>query len=296
MTSPAATVGFVGLGHMGAPMTRRLAEAGVAVRGYDINADARTALTDLPLATAVDCVTDAARGADMVILMLPDSAAVEKVILDAGLLAAVRPQTLLIDMSSSEPTATRALAEQATKSGRILIDAPVSGGVRGAETGQLTIMVGGPEPVVRRARPVLEILGSRIVHAGPVGAGHAIKALNNLMSAIHLLGTSEAMLIGRAFGLDPTVMLDIVNGSTGRSWSTQTKWPDFVLNRSYASGFGLNLMVKDMRTALTLANRTGTPAHLSAAAVDLWTQAARTLSADADHTEIVRWLETVDVP
>jgi 3-hydroxyisobutyrate dehydrogenase len=160
---------------------------------------------------------------------------------------------------------------------------------RGATAGTLAIMAGGPEETLARARDVLAPLGT-VHRAGPVGAGHAVKALNNLMSATHLLVTSEAMLAGERFGLDPEVMLAIFNGSTGRSGSTEVKWPKFILPETYDAGFGLRLMLKDMRIALGLAGQLGQPSRLGARAVDLWAEAAEALPAGADHTEIARWL------
>ena len=152
-------------------------------------------------------------------------------------------------------------------------------------------MAGGPADVLDRLRPVLDVLGSHVVHAGHiVGAGHAIKALNNLMSATHLLASSEALLAGRQFGLDPDVMLSIVNSSSGRSGSTQVKWPKFILPETYDSGFGLRLMLKDMRIALELEQEAGVPAPLGQAAVAAWAAAAEDLPPAADHTEIARWL------
>jgi 3-hydroxyisobutyrate dehydrogenase len=151
-------------------------------------------------------------------------------------------------------------------------------------------MVGGSDDVVEHVRPVLEHLGNP-VHAGPVGAGHAVKALNNLLSATHLLVTSEAMIVGQRFGLDPNVMLSIFNASSGRSGSTQNKWPNFVLTKTYDSGFGLRLMLKDMRIAVQLSEQTGAPSELGADAVELWSRAADALPESADHTEIARWLK-----
>ncbi len=284
-------IGFVGLGNMGEPMVRRLAAAGHLVRGYDVAAHARDRLADTAGVTLVNSPADVADDADIVIVMLPDSAVVEQVLLADGLLDRVRPPALVVDMSSSEPARTRALAERAADRGVTLIDAPVSGGVVGARAGSLTIMAGGPPEVLTLLRPVLGVLGSKIVHAGPVpGAGHAIKALNNLMSAAHLLASSEAILAGQAFGLDPAVMLDIVNGSSGRSGSTETKWPRYILPATFDSGFSLAFMVKDMKIALQLAEDAGTPAPLSRAAVAAWIRAADELPPGADHTEIARWL------
>jgi 3-hydroxyisobutyrate dehydrogenase len=185
---------------------------------------------------------------------------------------------------------TRLLAERLAKMGVSLVDAPVSGGVAGAVAGTLTVMVGGSDDVVEHVRPVLEHLGNP-VHAGPVGAGHAVKALNNLLSATHLLVTSEAMIVGQRFGLDPNVMLSIFNASSGRSGSTQNKWPNFVLTKTYDSGFGLRLMLKDMRIAVQLSEQTGAPSELGADAAELWSRAADALPESADHTEIARWLK-----
>lgn len=281
-----STVGFIGLGRMGNPMVRRLAAGGVRVRGYDATPEAIKALDEV--ITPEDSAAAAAHGASVVILMLPNSNVVESVV-DGGLLAALAPGTLLVDMSSSEPLRTRALAERVAAHGATLIDAPVSGGVPGARAGTLTIMVGGPDEAVRQVTPLLGLMG-RPRRVGEIGAGHALKALNNLMSAAHLWASSEAILAGQRFGLDPAVMLEAVNGSSGRSGSTENKWPNYVLPETYDSGFAAGLMVKDIRIALDLARATGSPCELSADVVKLWGQAVDELGGDADHTEIVRWL------
>jgi 3-hydroxyisobutyrate dehydrogenase len=291
----AEQIGFVGLGNMGEPMVRRLAAAGHAVCGYDVAAHARDRLAGTPGVTFATGAADVADGAGVVILMLPDSNVVEHVLLGDGLLDRVNPPTIVVDMSSSEPARTRALAERAASRGVTLVDAPVSGGVVGARDGTLTIMTGGAAGVLTTLQPVLSVLGAKIVHAGTVpGAGHAIKALNNLMSAAHLLVSSEAILAGQAFGLDPAVMVDIVNGSSGRSGSTQTKWPRYILPATYDSGFSMAFMVKDMKIALQLADDAGTPAALSRAAVAQWARAAEEMPAGADHTAIARWLQLAD--
>lgn len=281
------SVGFVGLGNMGLPMSRRLVEAGNTVLGYDVAEPARAALAEAG-GTPVSELAEVA-AADVLILMLPNSAVVEAVLGDPGLSAALRAGHVVVDMSSSEPAATRALAAALDEHGVHLVDAPVSGGVKGAVGGTLTVMVGGSPAVVDGILPVLEVLG-RPVHAGPVGSGHAIKALNNLLSATHLWITSEAMIAGERFGLDPEVMLAIFNGSSGRSGSTENKWPNFILPGSYDSGFGLRLMLKDMRIAVGLAEQVGAPSVLGADAVALWAEAADGLPERADHTEVARWL------
>jgi 3-hydroxyisobutyrate dehydrogenase len=279
-----SAIGFVGLGNMGAPMARRLVEAGHTVLGFDTDPAARDRFAGTPVST-VDQVADA----DAVLLMLPSSDVVEHVLYSDGLLDAVGDGTVLVDLGSSRPHSTRAIAGRAAARGVPMVDAPVSGGVGGAEAGTLTVMAGGAAKDVDRVRPVLERFGT-VRHVGPVGAGHALKALNNLMSATHLLVSSEALLAGQEFGLDPAVMLDVVNGSSGRSGSTEAKWPKFVLPGTFDSGFGLRLMLKDMRIAVELARETGAPSLLGESAVELWAKAAEELPSDADHTEIVRWL------
>jgi 3-hydroxyisobutyrate dehydrogenase len=283
-----STVGFVGLGNMGGPMTGRLVAAGMRVQAFDLSADARAAAVALGATDAPDLAT-AVAGADAVILMLPNSAIVAGVLADPALVAVMAPGTLVVDMSSSEPMKTRELAEQLAARGIHMVDAPVSGGVGGAKAGTLTIMAGGSDADIERVRPVLEALGTP-VHTGAVGSGHAIKALNNLLSATHLWATSEAMIAGAKFGLDPEVMLAVFNGSSGRSGSTQNKWPNFILPGTYDSGFGLRLMLKDMKIAVQLADQAGVPISLGADAVALWQRAADDLPPTADHTRVAQWL------
>jgi 3-hydroxyisobutyrate dehydrogenase len=281
----APVVGFVGLGRMGVPMAARLASGGFTVRGYDAVADARSraSAAGVPVVDSLDSAVDA----EVVVLMLPDSSVVEAVVSDASF--ALRPGTLLVDMGSSEPMATRALGESFAEAGVRMVDAPVSGGVKGAEEGRLTIMAGGSAEDVEAARPLLSLLG-KVVHAGPLGAGDAAKALNNLLSATHLWVTSEAILVGQRFGIDPEVLLSVFNGSSGRSGSTENKWPNFILPGGYDSGFALRLMLKDMRIATDLARSCGLPSRLGEDAVRLWAEAAEGLDPAADHTEVARYL------
>ncbi len=286
-----AAVGFVGLGQMGAPMATRLAEAGYQVQGYDVSEDAARSWAERSgVASPAATLAASAAGAAAIILMLPDSAVVRRVL--AALLPGIAPGTVIVDMSSSEPLVTRELAAEAGRHGATLVDAPVSGGVAGAVSGRLTIMAGGAPGDVQRVRGLLDVLGARVVHVGGVGAGHAVKALNNLLSATHLLATSEAMAAAAEFGLDVPTVLGAINTSSGRSGSTENKWPNFIVPRTFDSGFSLRLMLKDMRIALGLAEAAGTPARLSAAATGLWADAAEALPADADHTEIARWLSS----
>ena len=282
-------VGFVGLGNMGMAMARRLPAAGYQVVGYDASAEIMRDIAGLDGFTPAPGITGL--GTDVVMLCLPDSDVVEHVLLAEGLLDSVPAGGMVIDMSSSDPARTRALAARADEVDVTLIDAPVSGGVSGARAGTLTIMVGGLPEAFDLARPMLAAIGKRVLHAGDVGAGHAVKALNNLMSAAHLIVSSEALIAGRRFGLDPAVALEIINGSSGRSGSTENKWPNYVLTEKFDAGFTIRLMVKDMRLALGIEHATGTPSPVSEAALAAWEAALSELPGDADHTEIARWLD-----
>jgi 3-hydroxyisobutyrate dehydrogenase len=270
---------------MGLPMAARLVEARYEVRGWDVSAAARGTF-----GSTVAVLAEAATGAAAVVLMLPDSATVRRVLLDEGLLDVLAEGALVVDMSSSHPVETRVLADAAGARGVRFVDAPVSGGVRGAEAGTLTIMAGGSADDVAACTPLFEALGSKVVHAGTVGAGHALKALNNLLSATTLLITCEAVLVAERFGLDAGAFVAAVNESTGRSYSTDVKLPEYILPGTFDSGFDLRLMVKDLQTALALAESTGSPVRLGAATVELWERATAELPEDADHTEIARWL------
>lgn len=288
--NPGSKLAFIGLGQMGMPMATNLAQAGYEVAGYDVSSAARGAFAQATGGAVVDTIAAAAEGTATAITMLPTSAIVRSVLVDGGLLEALPNGTPLIDMSSSEPLVTRELAEVAAAHGVRLIDAPVSGGVVGAKGGTLTIMVGADDEQFNEAAPLFDVLGGKVVHAGGVGAGHALKALNNLLSGTSLLVTSEAVRIGERFGLDPQVMIEAINTSSGRSFSTELKFPRYVLPETYDSGFGLRLMAKDMGIAVRLGAELGVPAALGAASTGLWDRACEEMAPDADHTEIARWV------
>lgn len=284
-------VGMIGLGHMGAPMAGRLIAAGHRLVGFDASPAGRQDAS----ARGIEVVADAeqvARIAEVVILMLPNSDIVESVTAQLAAIAAdERALRVLVDMSSSEPERTRALAERLGADGIELIDAPVSGGVVGAVNGTLTIMVGGGAEQFAALSDLFGVLGSRVVHAGGVGAGHAVKALNNLMSAAHLLVSDEAAVAATRFGVDPEVFLSVVNSSSGRSGSTELKLPRYVLPGTFDSGFSASLLEKDVRIATALGRALGLDMTLSDAVQQRWEQLNAELAAGADHTEIIRPLE-----
>lgn len=282
-------VAVIGLGRMGGALAERLIAAGFDVHGADPSAEARDRLVALGAAASADA-SEAVCDADAVVLLLPDSDAVESVLRDPETRAALATGTVVVDAGSSDPARTRELAVELEAAGIVLVDAPVSGGVTGAREGTLTVMAAGPDGALDRVAPVLAVFG-RVVRVGPVGAGHAVKALNNLLSASHLLLTSEAVIAARRFGVDPATMLDVVNGSSGRSGSSELKWPRHILPGTFDSGFAMALMVKDARIASSLLDAQGVESAVARATLDAWATALENLPPGADHTEIARWLE-----
>jgi 3-hydroxyisobutyrate dehydrogenase len=274
-------------------MAARLAGAGFAVTGFDADRGAVERFLSAGGAGVAASPAELGESSDVVITMLPNGDAVRAVVVGsvAPLVDVLRPGAVVIDMSSSSPTGTRQLGEILSDRSISLLDAPVSGGVPRAEAGTLAIMVGGERQVLDRCRPLLEAIGERIFATGPLGSGHALKALNNLVSAAGFLAAAEALLIGRRFGLEPDVMVDVFNASTARNNSTENKFKQFVFSRRFSSGFALDLMVKDLATALDLADATGTPASFGARCRELWSKAQAELEAGADHTSVVEWLE-----
>ncbi|MGC8523417.1 MAG: NAD(P)-dependent oxidoreductase [Acidibrevibacterium sp.] len=289
MTAPPRRIGVIGLGNMGWPMAANLLKAGFEIAVADARPGrAAQFVRDLGGRAGSDAA-DAAAGADAVITMLPTSAEV------AAVIAAIRPAlaagSLVIEMSSGAPGVTRTLAGELAAGGIALIDAPVSGGVPRAERGELAILTGGAAADLARAEPILRALGTSIHHCGDVGAGQAMKALNNLVSAGGFLIGIEALLVGQKFGLDPAVMVDVLNASTGMNNSTQKKFKQFVLSRRFDAGFGLDLMVKDLSIALEIGRASGTATPFAALCREMWASAAALLGPGQDHTALARLSE-----
>jgi 3-hydroxyisobutyrate dehydrogenase len=282
-------VAFIGIGRMGWPMARRLVEAGFTVSAFDAAPGRAAEFAAAHGATAAASIPACVQGAGAVITMLPSSREVAEVI--AAARPSLAPGAVVVEMSSGEPLATRAMAEGLAPLGIAMVDAPVSGGVARAESGTLAIMTGGDAAKLELVEPVLRAMGGSITRCGEVGAGQAMKALNNLVSAAGFLVSVEAMLIGARFGLDPEVMVEVLNASTGMNNSTQRKLKPFVLSRRFNSGFGLDLMVKDLSIALQLGRDTATPAPFSAQCREMWAAAAQLLGPGQDHTAIARLSE-----
>jgi len=295
--SPPERIGFIGLGKMGQPMTRNLKKAGFQLALNDVNLDLAREMGKELDAPVYEKHSDLARACHVVITMVPDGKIVREVALgrdgspDTSLTAGFAKGSVLIDMSSSAPLGTRKLGEELAARGIAMIDAPVSGGVRRAITGQLAVMIGGDPQVIERCRPVLSAMGTQLFVVGALGAGDAIKAINNYISATGLLAAAEGLVAAQRFGLDPHKALEVINASTGKNNSTDVKFEQFVMSRSFGSGFSIALMAKDLRTALELAEQVKAPMPLGSHCVPLWNDAEKSLGGNADHTEIVRVLE-----
>jgi 3-hydroxyisobutyrate dehydrogenase len=288
-------VGFIGVGNMGWPMAARLVGGGIQVAVCDSRPERTTAFTAEIGGQHASSPREAATAADILITMLPDSRIVEAVLFDGPDSAAnsLARGSIVIEMSSGAPGKTMQFAERLAERGIAMIDAPVSGGVQRAVPGQLAIMIGGADEAIAKCRPVLELMGTSLMKIGGVGTGQAMKALNNLVSAGGFLITAEALLMGRKFGLDPEVMIDVLNVSSGMNNSTQKKFKQFVLSRGFDSGFGLDLMVKDLSIALELGHEAGAAAPFAALCRELWGSAAKTLGSGEDHTAMVKFSETL---
>jgi 3-hydroxyisobutyrate dehydrogenase len=291
---PPATIAFLGLGMMGRPMAARLAEAGYKLRLYDLS---QKAVSDFigthPSALATASPKAAAQGSDALITMLPDGKVVRQAVIEGRDAAreGLGAGALVLDMSSSNPVDTQKLARDLASSGIALLDAPVSGGVKRAVDGSLSIMVGGAAADLERARPVFAAMGKTITLCGAIGAGHTMKALNNYLSAAGLVAMCEALVVGEAFGLDPGTMVDVFNSSTGKSNATEVKGRQFVVSRTFAAGFTTGLMAKDLRTAGEVASHLELNMPMLRQAVAYWGDANQRLGGSADHTEIFRYAE-----
>lgn len=281
---------FLGLGMMGLPMARRLVKAGYDVTGFDPSEPQRQAFESAG-GTAAGSIREGTTGRDIVITMLPNERIVRDALLgDGGGADGLAAGALVIDMSSSAPSGTVALGEDLTKRDIGLVDAPVSGGVKKATDGTLAIMIGGEPGMIERAMPILKHLGSATFVAGGIGAGHAVKSLNNFVSAAGLTAMCEALAIGKRFGIAPEAAIDIFNASSGRNNSTENKAKPFILSGRFDAGFAMALMAKDIGIAADLAETLEMDLPAIGAMRDYWRDASETLGNGADHTEIYRFI------
>jgi 3-hydroxyisobutyrate dehydrogenase len=282
-------IAFAGIGNMGWPMAANLVKAGFEVTACDAAPGRAASFAAETGAKAAESPAEAAAGADCVVIIVPTSKQVGEAV--EAMLPSLAKGMLVVDMTSGQPGRTREIAAMLSGRGVAMIDAPVSGGVPRAKTGQLAIMTGGEEADVDRAEPVLKAMGTSIHRCGPIGAGQAMKALNNLVSAGGFLMGIEALLIGQRFGLDPAKMVDVLNASSGMTNSSQRKFKEYVLSRRFDAGFGLDLMVKDLSIALEVGRETATPTPFSALCREMWAASAAMLGPGADHTAMAKLSE-----
>src|SRR3954463_221565 len=291
-----ARIGFIGLGNMGLPMAQNLLKAGHAVAGFDLNVDASERLTASG-GTRSNAVADACKDAEVVITMLPAGEHVRDVYLgDAGVLAAVAPGTLLIDSSTIDVETTREVAQAAEGRGLPMVDAPVSGGVAGAEAATLTFMVGGSDEAFGRARPVLEHMGKTIVHAGGPGTGQAAKICNNMILGVSMIAVSEAFLLAEKLGLDAQKLFDISSKSSGQCWSMTSYCPvpgpvpAAPSNRDYQAGFTAAMMLKDLKLAQDAAKAADARTPLGADAAKIYQQFVDRGEGPRDFSGVIRFI------
>jgi 3-hydroxyisobutyrate dehydrogenase len=288
-------IGFIGTGVMGAPMAQHLSKAGYAVSIYDIKRESveRVAAENDSIMIGETPRTVAAVS-DIVITMLPSGAVVQRVVFEGECLSkGFRHGALLLDTSSSEPWLTLKTADALAEKEVEMVDAPVSGALAGAQAAKLVFMVGGKKESVSRVLPLLQILGEKIFHLGPLGAGHAMKCINNLITAITFMATAEGLTLGKKFGLDPEIMTDVLNLSTGMSWISQTHIKQRILSRNFDDPFRLELMIKDIGIAMQLAHTLELPIPLSALGHHLWKAAGRHAKKGDSISNMVRWVESM---
>ena len=291
-----ARIGFIGLGNMGLPMAQNLIKAGHQVEGVDVNAAAVEKLKSAGGA-GVETAKNAAARADVVITMLPAGAQVREVYLgSSGIIANANDGTLLIDCSTIDVETARAVAAEAEKRGLMMLDAPVSGGVGGAQAGTLTFMVGGSAQAFARAQSILEKMGKTIVHAGGAGNGQAAKICNNMILAISMIAVSEGFVLAEKLGLDHQKLFDIASKSSGQCWAMTSYCPvpgpvpASPANRDYAAGFTAAMMLKDLKLAQDAAKASGAKTELGAAAANIYSRYAASGEAGKDFSGIIRFV------
>jgi 3-hydroxyisobutyrate dehydrogenase len=291
-----AKIGFIGLGNMGLPMAQNLVKAGHAVSGFDVNEASAGRLAE-DGGTRAASAAEACKDAEIVITMLPAGEHVREVYLgDGGVLAAAAPGTLLIDSSTIDVESTREVAQAAAGQGLAMVDAPVSGGVAGAQAATLTFMVGGSDEAFERARPVLEKMGKTIVHAGGPGNGQAAKICNNMILGASMIVVSEAFLLAEKLGLEAQKLFDISSKSSGQCWSMTTYCPvpgpvpASPANRDYKAGFTAAMMLKDLKLAQAAARATRATTPLGAGAAAVYEQFVESGEGGVDFSGIIRYL------
>lgn len=286
------TVAFLGLGAIGAPMARHLAAGPFGLRVWNRTTSRAAAFAAEHQAIHAPTPAAAARGADVVVTCFPISRDVEALLAGPdGLLAGLTKGAVLLDCTSGDPATSERIAARLAAVGVGFLDAPVSGGVKAAVAGTLTVMVGGDAGTLARVRPVIDAFGEKVVHCGGVGTGDAVKAVNNALLAMHIWSTAEGLITLRRAGVDPAVALDVINTSSGRSNSSMNLFPERVINRAFPRTFRLALLDKDVGIAAQVARDQRVPAPLIQLTAELFQAAHRALGEEADHVEAVKFVE-----
>lgn len=289
-TGSSETIGFIGVGRMGLPMASRLIAAGHKLVAYDVQGQALGAIAAKGAETAKSAAEVAAR-AEVVMTSLPVPAVVREVALGADGIAAGGKVRLFVDLSTTGPTVATEIAAALAARGIVAVDAPVSGGVGGAEKGTLAVMLAGPPAACDRLAPMLAAIGKVFRIGAEPGMGQMMKLINNLMSATATAAMSEAMVLGVKFGLDPYTMVDVINAGTGRSTASEDKFPRSILPRTFAHGFSLGLMTKDVNLCIAEADALGVPMWIGNAVRQLWNYGLAQGGPDQDFTHLITHLE-----
>jgi 3-hydroxyisobutyrate dehydrogenase len=285
-------IAFLGLGDIGALMAAHLTRDPFDMVVWNRTAAKAETFARDHSVRAASTPAEAVRNADVVITCLPSSIEVEAILHgENGMLDALRKGAVLVDCTSGDPPTSRSIAAELGGRGVDFIDAPVSGGTVAAKSGNLTVMWGGEAEVFERARPVIEAFGKKIVHAGQVGAGDALKAINNALLAVHILSTAEGLAVLVKAGVDPKVALDVINASSGRSNTSENLIPQRVLTRAFPRTFRLALLEKDIGIAAVLADDLGVRTPVISLAAARFHEAREKLGEEADHVEAVKMIE-----
>lgn len=291
-------ISFIGLGHMGNPMVRNLLKAGHRVRVFDVSQESMQALVKHN-AIAAQSLKEVVLDADVVITMVQTGQQVQEICVSAeGIFKYLKPTTLYIDCSTIDVAVTKSLHESSKKYHLDMVDAPVSGGVAGAEAGTLTFMVGGADANYERALPILQCMGKKVVHAGDAGSGQAAKICNNLLLAISMIGTCEAFTLAKKLGLAPKKFFDISSSASGQCWSMTSYCPEPGIvdnvpsNHDYKPGFMAKMMLKDLRLGVQAANSVNASIPLGMEATELYELFVNQGNGEVDFSGIINFIKS----
>lgn len=287
------TVGVIGLGNMGRGMALSLKKGGYEVLGYDAAPGVAQRLQEQGVSARAS-IADLTRESDVLVLSLPTSKVVEEVVLGLGGVAtSAKPGLIVVDTTTADPASTRKVAAALAEVKVGFVDGPVSGGPKGAATATMSMVLGGSDADVAAVEPILAVMSAKRVHVGPVGAGHVTKIINNLLTGVHLLATSEAVRVAQAVGVSPEKLIEALNGGSGRNSATLTNYPTWIFNGKFDSGFTMKLMRKDIRLAMALLNGVDANAPVAKEAARLWAASEARIGDAEDFNRIVEFVDNI---